>query len=373
MIKIVFFTLFIAVFAGMNFYTYRRFLSKISFLQAYKKVVRYSLYLLSIFILLFLSSRNYDIYNQKVLWFFSYAIGILFILFIAALIYDLLHISFANVTFDKSRRKFMKVAFDVTFLILTISYLFKGMINGLKEPILRRQLIKIKDFKSDGFKIVQLSDVHVGNTIKKDFVEAFVQRINDLKPDLVVITGDLIDAEIERIKEDLAPLKNLISTYGTYFVLGNHEYFHDPLKSMEYIKTLNITILENESVQIEDQFNLVGLNDYIGSRVGLLEPDLPKAFSTVNKTLPTIVLAHQPKMVKELESYKPDLILSGHTHGGQIFPFGLLVLLDQPYLSGLYQHDEDTQIFVSNGTGFWGPAIRIFADSEIVEIELKGI
>lgn len=140
---------------------------------------------------------------------------------------------------------------------------------------------------------------------------------------------------------------------------------------MEYIKTLDITILENESVQIGDYLNLVGLNDHFGNRIGLLEPDLPKAFKTVDQTLPTIVLAHQPKMVKELEVYKPDLILSGHTHGGQIFPFGLLVLLDQPYLSGLYQHDEDTQIFVSNGAGFWGPAIRIFADSEIVEIELN--
>lgn len=267
----------------------------------------------------------------------------------------------------------MKVAFDVTFLILTISYLFKGMVNGLKEPILRRQKIKIKDFKSNGFKIVHLSDVHVGNTIKKDFVEALVRRINDLNPDLVVITGDLIDAEIERIYEDLAPLKNLISTHGTYFVLGNHEYFHDPLKSMEYIKTLNITILENRSVEIANSFNLVGLNDYIGNRIGLLEPDLPKAFDSVNKNLPMIVLAHQPKMVKALEAYKPDLILSGHTHGGQIFPFGLLVLLDQPYLGGLYQHDEDTQIFVSNGTGFWGPAIRVFADSEIVEIALEGV
>ena len=373
MIKIVFFTIFIALFIAMNIYSYRRFLSKLSYLKAYKKAVRYFLYLLTLFIVLFLSARRYDIYDQKVLLVFSYAIGVLFILFIAALIYDLLHVSFANVPFQKSRRRFMKVAFDVTFLILTISYLFKGIINGLKEPILKRLSIKIRDFKHDGFKIVQLSDVHVGNTIKKDFVERLVQRVNDLEADLVVITGDLVDAGIERIKEDLEPLKNLRSKHGTYFVLGNHEYYHDPIEIMEYIKTLNITILENESVVIGDGFNLVGLNDRFGSRIGLLEPDLPKAFKIVDQTLPTIVLAHQPKMVKELEVYKPDLILSGHTHGGQIFPFGLLVLLDQPYLSGLYQHDEDTQIFVSNGTGFWGPAIRIFADSEIVEIELKGV
>ena len=294
-------------------------------------------------------------------------------LFVAALIYDILHVSFAKVPYDKSRRRFIKVAFDVTFFIMSISYLFKGIINGLKDPILKHVPIKIKGFKHRGFKVVQLSDVHVGNTIKRDFVQRLVQRVNDLEPDLIVITGDLVDEKIEKIKEDLAPLKNLRSKHGTYFVLGNHEYFHDLESTMQHIKTLDITILENESVQIEDNFNLVGLTDHFGTRIGILEPNLPKAFAGINQDLPTIVLAHQPKMVKELETYKPDLIISGHTHGGQIFPFGLLVLLDQPYLGGLYNHDEDTQIFVSKGTGFWGPAIRVFADSEIVEIELKGV
>jgi len=370
MFKIIFFTIFIIIFVGMNIYTYKRFLSKLSFLKAYKKAIQYFLYLLTFVILLFFSSKQYDIYNQKVLWVFSYAIGILFMLFVVALLYDLLHTASAQVAYDKSRRKFLKIAFDVTFLILAISYLFKGMINGLKEPILRRVPVKIKNLKSNGFKIIQLSDVHVGNVIKREFVQALVQRVNDLKPDLVVITGDLIDSEIEKIKEDLEPLKNLRSKYGTYFVLGNHEYFFDPIKIIKHLKTLDITILENESVLIEDRFNLVGVTDFIGTRMRILEPDLPKAFKDIEKNLPTIALAHQPKMVKELERYKPDLIISGHTHGGQIFPFGLLVLLDQPYLSGLYQHNEDTQIFVSNGTGFWGPAIRLLADSEISEIEL---
>ncbi len=245
-------------------------------------------------------------------------------------------------------------------------------INGLKDPTLRRISIEIRDFKSHGFKIVQLSDIHIGNIIKKDFVQRMVQKVNDLKPDLIVITGDLVDAEIETIKEDLEPLKNLRSKHGTYFVLGNHEYYHDPIITMQHIKTLDIIILENESVQIENHFNLVGLNDHFGHRVGILEPDLPKAFTGVDQTLPTIVLTHQPKMVKELETYKPDLIVSGHTHGGQILPFGLLALLDQPYLGGLYTHNEDTQIFVSKGVGFGGGlAIRVFADNEIVEIELN--
>ena len=104
--------------------------------------------------------------------------------------------------------------------------------------------------------------------------------------------------------------------------------------------------------------------------MGLLEPDLKKALLHVKTDLPTVLLAHQPKIMNELKDEKIDLVISGHTHGGQIFPFGLLVLLDQPYLSGLYQHSKDTQIFVSNGAGYWGPPIRVLAPSEIVKIRL---
>ncbi|MCH9813418.1 MAG: metallophosphoesterase [Epsilonproteobacteria bacterium] len=372
MIKYLFFTMFITLFALMNVYTYKRFLSKLSFFAGYKKALRFFFYIVSLFIILFLTPRYYDIFSQKVLIGFSYAIGVLFMLFVMAVIYDLLTVTFHNVPFDKQRRRFMKVAFDVTFLILTISYVLKGIVNGFKEPILRRVSVKLKDFKLEGFKIIQLSDVHVGNTIKKEFVQKLVERVNARKADLVVLTGDLVDMDVDKIKEDLAPLKALKSTYGTYFILGNHEYFHDAYKTIKYLKTLGIHVMLNESTVIAQGFNLVGMTDVIGDRLGVFEPDLPKAFSDINPGLPTIVLAHQPKMVKALESYKPDLIISGHTHGGQIFPFGLLVLLDQPYLQGLYQHDETTQIFVSRGAGYWGPAIRVFADSEIVELTLRG-
>jgi len=228
----------------------------------------------------------------------------------------------------------------------------------------------IEGWKKKGYKIIQLSDVHVGNTIKKEFVKELVKRINAQNPDMVVITGDLVDLTVEEIKEDLAPLKNLISTHGTFFVLGNHEYFHGAYAWIEHLETLGIKVLLNESIMIDGKFNLVGVNDYFGYRAGYLEPDVKKAFENVDERYPAIVLAHQPKMIKELRAYKPDLMLSGHTHGGQIFPFGLLVLLDQPYLAGLY-HDSGTQVFVSKGTGFWGPAIRVLAESEIVEITIN--
>ncbi|MDA7848161.1 metallophosphoesterase, partial [Sulfurospirillum sp.] len=165
-------------------------------------------------------------------------------------------------------------------------------------------------------------------------------------------------------------LKDIKSKYGVYFVSGNHEYFHGVEAICEHLKSLHVMVLENENVVIKNTINLAGITDLMGRRMKLLEPDLHKALLHVKPELPTVLLAHQPKITKELKNEKIDLILSGHTHAGQIFPFGLLVLLDQPYLSGLYQHSKNTQIFVSSGAGYWGPPIRVMAPSEIVKIRL---
>jgi hypothetical protein len=158
---------------------------------------------------------------------------------------------------------------------------------------------------------------------------------------------------------------------GVYYVPGNHEYFYGVHKIMEYVRTLGVHVLSNRSIVINHTINLAGVMDMSGKRFDFEPPDLKRALLHVKPELPTILLSHQPKIVKEMTDEKIDLILSGHTHGGQIFPFGLLVLLDQPYLSGLYQHSKHTQVFVSNGAGFWGPAVRIMAPSEIVKINLK--
>lgn len=140
------------------------------------------------------------------------------------------------------------------------------------------------------------------------------------------------------------------------------------------MRELGIKPLLNDHVVIgegDKQFNLVGLNDLIGARTGLFPPDAEQAYAKVNQDRPCIVLAHQPKMITELDDYRCDLMLSGHTHGGQIFPFGLLVMTNQPYLFGLYEHTTDKQIFVSRGTGYWGPPLRVLAPSEISQIVIS--
>ena len=157
----------------------------------------------------------------------------------------------------------------------------------------------------------------------------------------------------------------------TYFVTGNHEYFHGVEPILEQVRALGIKPLTNQNVIFgngTDRFNLVGINDLAGARFGVRPPDVVAAYQGVDQSLPVIVLSHQPKSLSLLEDNRCDLMLSGHTHGGQIFPFGLLVKLDQPYLWGLHEHKPGQQIFVSRGAGYWGPPLRVLAPSEISRI-----
>lgn len=268
-----------------------------------------------------------------------------------------------------NRRKFFKKSLDVSALSLAAAVNVKAMYNA-RTVELEKVDVKIDNLKTP-YKIVQLSDIHIGGLIDKKFIASIVNRVNNLKPDIVVITGDLVDTNIKYAKEALDELKNLKSKYGNYFIVGNHEYFHGVKSIIDYVNSLNIKTLENENIYIgekEKGFYLAGVYDIMGYRVDSYMPDLKKALEGTNNS-PTVLLAHQPKFIEEVEN--ADLILSGHTHGGQIFPFNFLVKLQQPYIKGLHKHNERTQIYVNKGTGFWGPPMRLGASSEITLINLS--
>lgn len=372
---IIFGSIFLLVMAAANYYVYRRFFKKLApILSRYAAVIPAVLMVGEVFFILDLVTDI--IPDSPTLYIInSTFVGITFMLFVVATVYDLMLTTSSALPFDskdpldQERRKFIKIIFDVTMIIAAMSYLLRGFAQGIKAPALNNVHIKVKDFPMAGFTIVQLSDIHVGHTIKRDFVEDLVSRTNALSPDIVVITGDLVDLPIEQISDDLEPLKALKAP--TYFILGNHDNFHDPQTVIEHVRSLGIRPLLNDSVSIGEgakRFNLVGINDLSGQRIGIFPHDLRKAFAWVDVTRPCIVLAHQPKTIELVDGYRCDLMLSGHTHGGQIFPFGLLVMIDQPYLSGLHQHSVDKQIFVSNGAGYWGPPLRVLAPSEITRI-----
>lgn len=369
---LIFASVFLLAMILMNVYIWRRFLRLLSYDKSgYLLAIPIILMLGDIFFIVDIATNI--IPDSPALYFISSSfIGFTFMLFVVAVIYDMTITVSKRVPVDNSRRRTLKLIFDVTMLVAAFAYLFRGFSQGIHFPELNKIKVKIKDFPLEKFNLVQLTDVHVGRTIKRDFIERLVKTTNELNPDMVVITGDLVDLPISQIEYDLYPLKNIDAP--TYFIVGNHEYFHGVGEAVEYLKELGIKPLLNEHVVVgegEKQFNLVGLTDVIGTRTGFLPPDAKAAYLGADQTKSCLVLAHQPRMINDMDNYRCDLMLSGHTHGGQIFPFGLLVMTAQPYLAGLYEHAKNRQIFVSRGTGYWGPPLRFLAPSEISQIFIQ--
>ncbi len=367
---IIFSLVFLSVMGAANYYIYRRFFRRLdSRLSRYAWLVPSLLMLGELFFVWDIATGLVP--DSPLLYLTTSAfVGITFMLFVVATVYDLSVTVSRRVPFDSEKRRTIKILFDVTMLVAAFAYIGRAFAEGVSEPRLNRVGVSIPGFpqgsSGQGFTILQLTDMHVGRTIRRDFVQRLVERANALAPDMVVITGDLIDLPVSQIADELAPLAQLRAP--TYFITGNHEYFHGVEALVEHLQGLGIEPLLNESRVIEageGRFNLVGINDLIGRRIGQLPPDLNAAYAGIDSALPSVVLAHQPKTILGLEGRPCDLMLSGHTHGGQIFPFGLLVMVDQPYLAGLYRHDERRQIFVSRGTGYWGPPLRMLAPSEI--------
>lgn len=224
-----------------------------------------------------------------------------------------------------------------------------------------------------GLSIVQLTDIHVGPTIGRAFVEEIVRQTNALEPDVVAITGDLVDGTVADLGKLVAPLGALRARHGVYFVTGNHEYYSGVDEWTAFLESLGIRVLRNERVTLTQggaELDLAGVDDWEASSFGRGHGrNLPKALEGKPADRKVVLLAHQPKQVLEAAEHAVDLQLSGHTHGGQIMPFNLLVRLQQPYVAGLHQHGPTT-LYVSPGTGYWGPPMRLGVPAEITRVEL---
>ena len=224
-----------------------------------------------------------------------------------------------------------------------------------------------------GFRIALLSDLHLGPVLGKRFLQAVIEKTNSLKPDLVAITGDVVDMPVELLGKEVAVLRGLKSRHGTFLATGNHEFICGVEPWMKFFRSLGIQVLDNRHVPVgePDGFDLAGVHDY-RARVFDSEhqPDLEKALAGRDPDRELVLLAHQPKQIHEAAGAGVGLQLSGHTHGGQLFPFTFLTWLSQPYICGLHHHDDRTQIYVTRGTGFWGPPMRVLAGPEITCIVL---
>lgn len=225
-----------------------------------------------------------------------------------------------------------------------------------------------------GFTIVQISDIHVGPTIRERYVESIIEAVNHLKPDLVAITGDLVDGGVPELGGQVAPLRRLKSRHGSFFVTGNHEYYSGVDPWLAELTRLGIRILHNEHVVIEHggaRVVLAGVPDYSGGhfdRNHRSDPQAAMAGAPADAAV-KVLLAHQPRSAPAAALAGFDLQLSGHTHGGQFLPWNFFVKYQQPFTAGLHRLGR-LWVYVSRGTGYWGPPNRFGAPSEITQVRL---
>jgi len=354
-------------FAMVHYLSYTRVIHRMHIKAQTKRVIKYLL-ILNVFVIIGYLASRYTLSPPRYLYFlFSLGIGVGFVLFIGMIVYEILHLLQHYTPFSEEKRYFFKRSTDIGFLALGGAYIGAAIIEGSKDPVIKYIDVPQNRFNGKSYTIAQISDMHIGGLIDQGFVAKSVQMINNLNPDLIVITGDLTDAHVDVIKDTIDELRHLRSRFGTYYIVGNHEYFHSLDETIAHLKTLDIHVLENSSVKIED-FYIAGVYDLFGYRFGSYIPDIREAMKDIPRDAPTLLLAHQPKYIDYLEDFTPSLILSGHTHGGQIWPFEYLVRLAQPYIKGLYSLDSNRHIYVNSGIGFWGPPMRLGSKSEITFI-----
>ena len=280
---------------------------------------------------------------------------------------------------DPERRRVVRLAVGWTALgsagVLSGFAGWRGM-----RPVSVKSLSIVLDrlpASLDGLKLVQITDIHVGPMIHGPWLERVVKAVNALNPDVIAVTGDLVDGSVAELSSHVAPLAGLSAPLGTYFVSGNHEYFSDADAWCAHLTGLGLRVLRNERTTLRrsdssDGVDLAGVDDWHSHRYPGHGADIAKALDGRDTSQAVILLAHQPAAIEEAALHGVDLQLSGHTHGGQIWPFNALVRLQQPYVEGLYRHTgSNTQIYVSPGTGFWGPPMRLGTTAEITLITLR--
>ncbi|MEU9332174.1 metallophosphoesterase [Streptomyces sp. NPDC048290] len=248
----------------------------------------------------------------------------------------------------------------------TVGYGTYGVLNG---PSIRRVTVPLAKLprSAHGFRIAVVSDVHLGPVLGRGFAQRVVDTINSTQPDLIAVVGDLVDGSVKDLGPAAAPLAGLRARHGTYFVTGNHEYFSGAEQWVEEVRRLGMTPLENARTELP-HFDLAGVNDVAGESEGQ-GPDFGSALGDRDRTRACVLLAHQPVQIHDAVDHGVDLQLSGHTHGGQLWPGSFLAAAANPTVAGLERYG-DTQLYVTRGAGAWGPPTRVGAESDITVIEL---
>ena len=312
--------------------------------------------------------------ERYVVWPAAIWMGVAFMLLIALLFSDLLFLLLGAASDIEPVQAARVRAVAVVALVAPAALL--ALRQGLARPAVKRIEVQLPGWPAtlDGLRIAQISDIHFGPILGRDFAEWLRDQVTALAPDLIAITGDLVDGPVAKHGDAIAPFAELRAPLGRYFVTGNHDHYSGARSWVDRVAALGITVLRNEHVVIETRgtsFVLAGVDDHRSRQMpGEGGEDLEAALEGIAPERPIVLLAHDPTTFKKASRRGVELQLSGHTHGGQIWPFKYFVRLAMPFVAGLYRRGDAT-LYVSRGTGFWGPPMRLGAPAEITEITLR--
>ncbi|WP_459963587.1 metallophosphoesterase [Nocardia sp. IFM 10818] len=298
-------------------------------------------------------------------------LGVMWVLFSWSVIGNLGRPALAGVVDDPARSRIVAAAVAVVSAVV-VAY---GVFEARRVPRVRTVDVGIRGLAPglDGLRMVVVTDTHFAALDRLRWSEKVVDIVNAQKPDIACHAGDLADGSVSKRHAQVDPLGKVEAPLGKFYITGNHEYFGDAPGWIEHMTSIGWQPLRNQHETLErggDRLVIAGIDDPTGTSLPGHGPDLPAALAGADPQLPVILLAHQPKQITDAVKGGVALQISGHTHGGQIWPFHYLVRLDQPVVAGLSRHGEHTQLYTSRGTGFWGPQLRVFAPSEITVLVL---
>ncbi|MET7629633.1 metallophosphoesterase [Streptomyces sp. NPDC005078] len=268
-----------------------------------------------------------------------------------------------------SRRLFVARAVGGAAAVAGLGTVGYGTYGVLRGPRVKRITVPLAKLprSAHGFRIAVVSDIHLGPILGRAHTQRIVDTINRTQPDLIAVVGDLVDGTVADLGPAAEPLAGLTARHGAFFVTGNHEYFSGAAQWVDHVRELGLHPLENARVEM-DGFDLAGVNDIAGESEGQ-GPDFERALGDRDRTRASVLLAHQPVVIDDAVAHGVDLQLSGHTHGGQLWPGNYLAELANPTVAGLERYG-DTQLYVSRGAGAWGPPVRVGAPSDITVVQL---
>jgi predicted MPP superfamily phosphohydrolase len=302
-------------------------------------------------------------------------LGVIWVLFVWALLSEVLRLALVVAGVHNPQRSRIV---SVTVAVVALALLVWGYTEAMRLPRIKRVDITIPRLGRglDGTRIVVLTDTHYGPINRARWSARVVAAVNELEPDIVCHAGDIADGTVAMRREQAAPLGTVRSRLANVYVTGNHEYFGEAQGWLDHMRDLGWEALHNRHLVLQrggDSLVLAGIDDATAASSGRPghRADLAGALAGTNADLPVVLLAHQPRQVEQAVRVGVDLQISGHTHGGQIWPFHYLVRVDQPTVHGLSRHGERTQLYTSRGSGFWGPPFRVFAPSEISLLTLR--